>query len=186
MSPAKRTSTTDNTTEIEPYDFLVGEVVGFRGLKGEIKIRPGTNSPDLLLFIETVEIEKGGKSRERVGVKQVRLDKRNLYIELADHNDRNSVEALKGASLYCQPGQLAPLLEQEWWVDDLVGLQAYSTNGDHLGAICDVYGEHGEFLEIELKANNKRVLVPFVKALVPVVDLELKRIEIESLPGLLE
>ncbi|HNB22477.1 MAG TPA: ribosome maturation factor RimM, partial [Candidatus Melainabacteria bacterium] len=54
--------------------------------------------------------------------------------------------------------------------------------------VCDIIGEAGEYLEMQRADANKSdtVLIPFVKALVPTVDLKSRRIEIVNLPGLLD
>lgn len=183
-APGKRT--TDTTIKDEPFDFLIGEVVGFRGLRGEIKVRPGTNNPSLLLPIEQVEIETSGKPRQRAAVKSILLDRRILIIVLDRYRDRTTAEKLKGARLYCQASGLAPLETDEWWVDDLIGLKAFTSKGEQIGTVCEVYGERGDFLEILLKEGNRKVLVPFVKEIVPLVDVKSGRLEIEDLPGLLD
>lgn len=190
MTDRHNKRTTDAITGDEPFDFLIGEVVGFRGLRGEIKVRTGTNNPSLLLPVEQVEIETSGKPRQRAGVKSIFLDnkdnKRILIIVLDQYQDRTAAEKLKGARLYCQATHLAPLETDEWWVDDLIGLKAFTSKGAHIGTVCEVYGERGDFLEILLHEGNKKVLVPFVKEIVPLVDVKRGRLEIEDLPGLLE
>ncbi|MGD9682717.1 MAG: ribosome maturation factor RimM [Candidatus Obscuribacterales bacterium] len=186
MTGGQKKRTTNATTGGEPFDFLIGEVVGFRGLRGEIKIRPGTNNPSLLLPVEQVEIETSGKPRQLVGVKSIALDRRILMMILDEYPDRTAVEKLKGARLYCQASCLAPLDTDEWWVDDLIGLKAFTSKGEHIGTVCEVYGERGDFLEILLSDSNKKVLVPFVKEIVPLVDVKSGRLEIEALPGLLD
>lgn len=71
---------------------------------------------------------------------------------------------------------------------DLVGLDVFSTEGEKLGTICDIVGESGEFLEMKCINPEKTdtVLIPFVRAIVPTVDIKGQRIEIVNLPGLLD
>jgi 16S rRNA processing protein RimM len=65
-------------------------------------------------------------------------------------------------------------------------------SGDSIGTVVDVIAAGNDLLEVQLhqqderKNKSKKVLIPFVKAIAPVVDLEAKRIEITPPPGLLE
>ena len=84
--------------------------------------------------------------------------------------------------------QLAALENDEWWIEDLIGLEAYTTAGSAIGIVVNIIDGCNQLLEIKgpQTADGKSILVPFVKALVPRVDLSRKRVEIVDLPGLLE
>ncbi len=168
--------------------FAVGEVVGFHGLRGEVKIVPATNSPDLLLEMKSVEIRLPDSRTLHAGVRSVRLSRRLLFIAFEEWRDRTAVEFLAGAQIFVSREQLAPLSEDEWWVSDLVGLEAYTTGGDIIGKVIAVVDGGNQMLEIQPAGNRqgKTILVPFVQHLVPKVDLQAGRIEVLDLPGLLE
>jgi len=105
-------------------------------------------------------------------------------MRLDDYHSREDTEPLIGATIYTQKSQLRALDEDEWWFGDLVGLTAYTTRGDRVGVVSAIVDSGNYLLEIE--NEGKTFLVPFVKALVPLVDIKAKRLEIEALPGLLE
>ncbi len=171
------------------YSFPVGKIVGFHGLKGEVKIRPETNNPGLLFDIESVEIvpDTEGVPRFSADVATIRFDKRILFVSFEGYPDRTSVEHLFNASVYTSRDQLNELDEDEWWVDDLIGLEVYTTEGRLIGTVSGVMGAASELLEVA-KAGQKdqTCLVPFVSALVPLVDTKAKRIEVVDLPGLFD
>ncbi len=167
------------------YNFPVGKIVGFHGLRGEVKIRPETNNPLLLLDIDDVEI-LAGKERLRVEIKDVKLEKRMLYIKFENYSDRTSVEHFLDAQVFTTRDQLNELEEDEFWVNDLVGLAVFTTDGKEVGTISGITGNSAELLEVSSKDNKETYLVPFVRALVPTVDLKAGRVEVVDLPGLLE
>lgn len=168
--------------------FAVGVVIGVLGLKGALKIRPETNNPDLLSNIKSVEIAtiKGAKTSHKV--QSVKYEKRNLVLSLKDISDRNHAESLVGSTVTTSRDQIRALDEDEFWITDLIGAQVYSTEGTHLGTICDIVGQAGDFLEMKklTPEDADTVLLPFVKAIVPIVDIANKRIEIVNLPGLID
>lgn len=168
--------------------FSVGKVVGVHGLAGCMKIRPSTNNPDLLLDMTAVFVGKEGDERMPCSVEEIRMDKKNMLLKVKEIADRTEAEKLVGCQVETLRSQVRDLDEDEWWARDLVGLPVFTTDGALVGTIFDVIGEQGQFLEIENASHQgeERILVPFVKALVPVVDIRARRIEVVNLPGLLD
>lgn len=168
--------------------FPVGKVVGMHGLNGVMKIKPSSNNPQLLLDIEKVQIVLPGGTIEEADVDKVYLEKRMLFLKLKNCLDRTAAERFLDASISTTRAQLRNLDENEWWVDDLVGLPVYTTDGAEVGTISDIIRASGELLEITKKdaPDSEPVLVPFVEALVPLVDIVNRRVEVVALPGLLD
>ncbi len=168
------------------FDFPVGKIVGLLGLKGKLKVRPSTNSPEMLLAIKDVFISAETFSREAT-VTEIKLEKRLLIISLEGFPDRTSVEPLEGAQLRTFREQLLELESDEWWVEDLVGLSVYITGGGKVGTVKGIIEAGSQLLEITMDDSSlESKLVPFVKELVPVVDIAGGRVEITDLPGLLD
>jgi len=167
------------------YTFPVGKVVGFHGLRGDVKIRPRTNNPTLLLDIDDVEVSLDVR-RVKLKIADIRLEKRLLLASFEGYPDRTAVEHLLNAELFTTKSQLNELDQDEWWVDDLVGLNVYTTEGRKVGTVCGITGGAGELLEVASADAPGTFLIPFVKALVPVVDIEAKRVEVVDLPGLFD
>jgi 16S rRNA processing protein RimM len=141
---------------------------------------------------------------------------KNLYVvRLAGIEDINRAEELRGHKLLVRSCDRPQLAEDEYHVSDLLDLEVYNQfTGEKLGVIGDVFWAGNDLLEVKLdkqppeeksqdiipesnkSQKNKKikpkkqqpttVLIPFVKEIVPVVDLEKRRIEITPPPGLLE
>jgi 16S rRNA processing protein RimM len=91
--------------------------------------------------------------------------------------DRTAAETLKGVELYVERARLPEPDEDEWYYADLIGLAAISPEGETLGEVIAVqnFGA-GDLLEIRPAAGGRTLLVPFVKAAVPVVDMKARRV----------
>lgn len=171
------------SSDSEPsYNFKVGTIVGIKGLKGEAKLKLESDF-DLLEPISSVLL-KLGEATSRAKVKSIIQEGKSVLMRLDGFTSRDAIEPLVGASIFTQKSQLRELEEDEWWFGDLVGLSAYTTGGEHIGTVSAII-DSGSYL-LEIKNEGKTFLVPFVKALVPTVDIRAKRLEIEALPGLLE
>jgi 16S rRNA processing protein RimM len=168
--------------------FKVGVIIGFHALDGGLKIRPGTNNVSLLEDIETVTIVQLKHQPQLCHIDSLRVEKGNLIVWLDEYTDRTSTEKLIGAEVWTDRHQLNQLEQDEWWIKDLVGLDVYTTEGEHVGTVFDVITGTNELLEIKKLGGSESdtALVPFVEALVPVVDIPNRRVEIKNIPGLLD
>lgn len=98
---------------------------------------------------------------------------------MANVNFRDQSEALKGTKLLVRSNDRPTLAEGEYYLSDLIGI----TVVDHqtqavVGSVVSLASAGNDLLEIQLADTTKTILLPFVSALVPIVDIERKRIEI--------
>ena len=104
------------------------------------------------------------------------------FEELAD---RNAAEAARGILLHVtiDPAE-SPDDPDEFYDHQLVGLAAYDLDGAHLGEVRGlVHGSAQDLLTVRTP-DGRDALVPFVKALVPEVDVAGGRVVIADRPGL--
>lgn len=200
-------------TEKESGWLEIGKIVAPQGLDGEVRVYPNSDFPER--FVEPGRRwllcpgEKTPQPIELVGGRY--LDGKGLYVvEIAGVEDRDRAEALRGCLLMVPESDRPPLGEDEYHVLDLVGLEVFlQESGESIGTVVDVISAGNDLLEVQLhqkdeevavetlhaasvqkskvkSQNFKRVLIPFVKAIAPVVDIEAKRVEITPPSGLLE
>jgi 16S rRNA processing protein RimM len=175
------------TNRATDTNFPFGQIVGFHGLDGIVKVRPSTNNPAILLEVKNLQA-RCAAGEFQLSVRKLWFERRLLFVAFEGHPDRTAVEYLAGAELTAPGCELLPLEEEEFWVDDLIGTQAYTTGGDLIGSVVSVI-ESGSYL-IEIRRDSdppgKTILVPFVRDIVPVVDVKQRRLEIEPINGLLD
>ncbi len=185
-------SKTDNQKETKSQGeatFPFGKIVGLRGLKGEVKVRPSTNSPEILVSVTHVKTKatKHFPSVE-LEVEDMHFDKRMFHLSFVDHPDRSSVEHLMGAELFTWEDQLEELAEEEFWVKDLVGMTVVKEDGEEVGRVVSIMYGGNDILEVRRDGDpkDKTILIPFVKSIVPHVHVAEKKIVVADLPGLLD
>ena len=172
----------------------IGKIVAPQGLSGEVRVYPESDFP------ERFEVP-GKRWLLRPGLAEPQpiellagryINGKNLYVlKLAGVDNCNSAEELRGCKLLVPESDRPELGEDEYHVVDLIGLEVFMQDrGELVGTVVDVFSAGNDLLEVKLKQSNdkkqKTVLIPFVKAIAPVVDLESRRIEITPPPGLLE
>jgi 16S rRNA processing protein RimM len=168
----------------------VGKIVGVQGLQGELRVYPETDFPERFETPGTRWLLRPGTTQpEPIKLKSGRyLNGKGLYvIKLAGITDRAQAEALRDCRIMVPQGD-RPLLEQgEFHVADLLGLEVFDqATQKSIGIVTEVFAAGNDLLEVKLHDAKTPVLIPFVEAIVPVVDLAQRRIEITPPPGLIE
>jgi 16S rRNA processing protein RimM len=167
----------------------VGRLVAAQGLGGEVRVLPESDFPERFTrpgprwlrsprgAIQTVELLSGRQ-----------LPGRELYVlRLAGISTRTAAEALVGHHLLASAADRPPLEEGEFHLLDLEGLQVrLLADGSVIGTVRDLIHGGNDLLEVELIEGQRRVLIPFVEAIVPEVHLEEGWIGLTPPPGLLE
>jgi 16S rRNA processing protein RimM len=116
-------------------------------------------------------------------VKAVRRTDRGFQIAFEDVTDRDAAEEVRGVTVAV--AQRRPLVEGEFWPDQLVGLLVFDEAGTEIGVVEDVLTGPGQD-RLQVRGAEGVFEVPFVDALVPVVDLEEGRVVIVAIPGLID
>jgi 16S rRNA processing protein RimM len=169
----------------------IGKIVAAQGLKGELRVYPNTDFPER--FEEPGErwlLRPNQTEPEAIELVSGRyLDGKGLYvIQIKGIRDRDSAEALRGCQILVPDSDRLELEEGEFHVADLLGLSVYEQASQELiGTVNDVIPAGHDLLEVKkVTPEGKTILIPFVEAIVPIVDLEQRRIEIIPPPGLLD
>jgi 16S rRNA processing protein RimM len=168
--------------------LLIGRVVDTHGMNGALKIKCGEVDLDLFEDLKKVRLCIKGSETEHT-VLSMKTDKKILLLNLDSITDRTAAEAVIGGDVSCRRSETAKLQSDQWWIRDLIGMQAFKTSGEYIGTISDVSSFTGNtVLEIKSADTQRKdpFLIPFVDALVPKVDIAERRVEIVDLPGLLE
>ena len=186
MTSSPSPSSTDLTS---PDDWLpVGKLVGAQGLRGELRLNPASDFPERFTepgprWLQT----KGAEPKEVELLEGRQLPGKSLYVvRLKGVNSRASAEALVGCTVLVPADDRPELADGEFHLLDLVGLEArLAGNDEPIGRVSNLISGGNDLLEIQL-VSGKTVLVPFVEAIVPEVELEEGWLLLTPPPGLLE
>lgn len=165
----------------------VGKILNFHGIKGEAKVGCSKTQQDFVLSLDTVYLKKGSEYSP-LHIESLRPNKNILIAKFEGINSINDILPFKGELLFVEDSVIRESLdEDEFLIDELVGLNVFdNADGKKLGFVIGVSNNGASDL-ISVKTNSKKVcLVPFVKAIVPEVDLKNKKILINNMEGLLE
>lgn len=173
-----------------PAEWLeVGQLVAAQGLKGELRVLPRSDFPERFTRPGQRWLRsRQGEIRPVMLRSGRRLPGRELFVlQLEGIDDRSAAEALVGQALLVDAADRPALEPGEFHLLDLVGLQVrLQGDGPPIGTVTDLIHAGNDLLEIALSEGGRRVLVPFVEAIVPEVHPEQGWLSLTPPPGLLE
>jgi len=168
--------------------LLAGVVVRAHGLHGEIVVDVHTDSPDTRFAVGAVlAAQRPGAPEGELTIASVRPHSGKLLVRFVETPDRTAAEALRGTRLLVAAASLPPPDDpDEFHVHQLQGLRAELVDGGVVGTVADViHGPGGELLVLR-RPEAPDALVPFVRAIVPTVDLAGGRVVLTPPEGLLD
>lgn len=191
----EQTSDTPHASRLAPHFLTIGKIVAAQGMKGEVRVYPESDFPERFLAPGTRWLLRSPSSTpEPIELTRGRyLDGKGLYVvQFAGVSDRTQAEALRDCLLFVPEGDRPPLKDGEFHILDVIGLEVFDQATQTLiGTVSSIIQAGNDLLEVQ-RANQagakklQTVLIPFVEAIVPVVDLEQRRMEITPPPGLIE
>ena len=171
-------------------DYLVvGRIGRPHGLKGEVSVEPRTDEPERRFAagarLDTERNRPGKHSAGALTVRSSRWHSGRLLVTFDEIADRSAAEEARGTLLVVPVDpEETPDDPEEFYDHPLVGLAVVTTAGDVVGEVAEsVHGAAQDLLVV--KVGDREVLVPFVAALVPEVDLAGRRVVVDDRPGLL-
>ncbi|GGF38971.1 ribosome maturation factor RimM [Marmoricola endophyticus] len=172
-------------------EVCVGRVGRPHGVRGDVAVELRTDEPERRFVVGallTLEGAAAGAPRS-VTVSGVRRHQGRLLVRFEELGDRTAAEVLRGATLHALVcAQDAPSDPDEFYDHQLVGLVAEDAAGRVVGEVSEVRHGAQDLLVIDARRSGgaAEVLVPFVEALVPEVDLAGARLVVADRPGLLD
>ena len=172
---------------------IVGRIGRPHGIRGEVVVGVRTDEPDLRFAVgavldagRTPDADPPGQSSLQVAAKHWHSGQ--LLVAFDGITDRTAAGELTGRWLSVDSSELPPTADPDEFRDhELIGLSVRTPDGEQVGVVTDVL-HHGQDLLVIKRADGgcEECLVPFVKAIVPEVDVDARLLVIDPPPGLLD
>ncbi|HXL67323.1 MAG TPA: ribosome maturation factor RimM [Xanthobacteraceae bacterium] len=160
----------------------VAKIGAAHGLRGEVRLFSFTREPMAVRGYGPFEDESGERS---LVLEALRNAGDHLVARFEGVNDRDAARALTNVSLYVPRARLPEPEAESFYHADLIGLRVQAKDGRALGTVAAVqdYGAGG-ILEIAPASGGEAVMLPFVEAFVPEVDLQAGVIVVDPPAGI--
>ena len=162
----------------------VGAILDTHGLRGEVKVFPTTDDPSRYDDLEGVELLTKEGKYVHLEVEKVRYFKNLVIVKFKHYDNINDIEQYKKCNLYVTRENAVELEEDEYFVADLIGLNAKSDEGEDLGKLVDVLTTGANDVYVIKGADGEELLVPAIHDCVQEVNVEEGYVVLHLLPGL--
>lgn len=164
--------------------LVVARIGRPHGVNGEATVEIRTDSPEERFFIGSVlhtDPEKFGP----LTIESARDNNGILLLKFKEISDRNEIEKLKDVLLLADVDINIQESEDEFHFQQLINSTAFFEDGRKIGPIVDVVHIPGQDLLV-VDFEGREVMIPFVKEIVPSVDVKNQKIVIVDKEGLLD
>ncbi len=159
----------------------IGKILNFHGIMGEAKV--GFSDAQRLKNLKKVIVKN-----TQLTIEKLRFHKNFAIIKFKEISDINELLNFKGENIYLEKKEVQNTLEEEeYLIGDLVGLNVFDDKDDLIGTVDSIAKSTGNDI-LSIKPQDDKygnILIPFVKELVPIVDIKGKKIIIKPIEGLL-
>ena len=150
----------------------VGRIVRAHGLRGEVRIVPSTDNPERFAQGSVVYVGPPGGELRSIEVTGIRGEATLPIVAFVGLQTRGDAEALRGLVLWVPGAELPALEEGEFYPFELEGLDVRTPAGVAIGRVEELLDAPANEVLVVRMVDGRQVLLPFVEAAVPEVDVE--------------
>lgn len=161
-----------------------GKIVTTHGIKGEVKLYPWCDEPEMFEDIKQIYLDKNGE--KPVKLTGSRIQKNMLLLKLEGYDDIDTSSKLRDKIIYVHRDDI-PMEEGEYLIQDLIGLKVLDADsGEEYGILSDV-SQTGANDVYHIKfPDGKERLIPVIPQVVLETSLEDGLMKIRPLEGLFD
>jgi 16S rRNA processing protein RimM len=175
-------------------DVVVARLGRPQGLRGEVTVEVRTDEPERRLAVGSVLLTRladlsappAGDLPATLTVRDARMQGNRLILAFEGFEDRTAAERLRDllVAVEVDPAD-RPEDDDEFYDHQLVGLEVRTLDDVTVGTVSDVLHLPSQDVLVVARADQPELLVPFVAAIVPSIDLATRVVSIDPPPGLL-
>lgn len=164
-------------------EFLeAGKIVTTHGIRGEVKIMPYTDVPELLCEFDRLFL---GKEHKEINILRSRVFKNTVIAKLEGIDTPEAAEKLRNKMLYMHRDDLE-LDDDTYFIQDLIGMEVRDADsGQVYGSLADVMQTGANDVYV-IKGESREYLVPAIADVIVSTDLENDVMTIRPLDGLFD
>jgi len=171
------------SSQKEPF-VLIGTVTRPHGIKGDLKVRPYTETPGNFSRYRRLYLSAdAGKNKDPYASAYAKVNGNTVILRLEECTTRDRAEQLVGMQIWVPSADLPPIGKDEFYLYTLEGKQAQTLSGSPLGTVTTILSSSGQDLLV-IQDGEKEYLVPVVREFFVTIDDE--KVVLDLPPGLLE
>ena len=158
----------------------IGKIVNIHGLRGDVKVVPWTDFPEIFEGIKKVYTDDGKSYK----VKGVKYHKNSVLLKLDGVDTPELAEKMRNKVIYADKELFEDLPDNTYLIADLIGMEVCDGEKSY-GKITDVISTGGNDVYC-IGTGKNQILIPAIKDVVLDVDISHKKMLVKIPAGLLD
>lgn len=155
---------------------IIGKIISAYGIKGWVKIRPFTETAKSFIQYKKQFLSKNQTDWNCIQIEKMKIQGQDVVADLGFENRDQAIES-KGQILAVDRQQLPQLEENEYYWDDLIGLNVYDLQHNDLGKVIELIETGAN--DVLVVSGEKERLIPYIPQVIVKIDLTEKRIDVD-------
>ena len=162
----------------------VGVITATHGVREEVKIFPTTDDSARFKKLKHVFLDTG-KELLPFKIQGVKFFKQFVILKFKGIDNINEIEKYKRCPLLIKREDAVPLLEDEYFIADMLGMDVVTEDGAAFGILKDVIGTGANDVYVVESTEHGEVLIPAIKKCILSVDIKNRKMKVHLLEGLI-
>jgi 16S rRNA processing protein RimM len=150
--------------------FAIGEIVKTRGLRGCLKVFSYTETQKNFAALQFIYIENHAGQKNHHNISKIEVSGKFLFIELEGIEDVGSAGRFVGCTIFVPKELFQNLAEDEYYWQDIIGLNVFSEEGKHLGRIESIFPTGSNDVYV-CKGGPREILLPAIADVIRQIDI---------------
>lgn len=155
--------------------IIIGKVTGAHGINGVMLVLPLTDYPERFFTMKELVLDKSGRPRRTLKVLTIAPyeGKGTLFLQAEGVTDRDQAEMVKGSIITVAAEERVDLSEDEYWIDDIVGITVTEDATDAtLGEVEEIIFTGSNDVYLIRTAEGKLLPIPATGDAIKDIDAE--------------
>lgn len=165
-----------NMSNIPVQDLVaIGKIVAPHGVRGDVRIMPLTDFPERFRKLKTAFLASGTK----LTVEGVKYHKQFVLLKFHGLDNMNAVEHLRNQLVHVPESEVVKLPEGQYYQYQIIGLEVFTEDGQVIGKITEILETGSNDVYVAENPGQKPVMIPALKEVVKIIDLENKKMVVK-------
>lgn len=166
-----------------PEFVSIGIIARAHGVRGEVQIIPMTDDLQQFKTFKQIYLMMDKRERKLINIERARIQNDKVILKFEGIDNRTDAAALKDTQIDKRFDPSAPLLPDEYYIFDLIGLAVKTTENQLLGEIAEVLTFPASDVYV-VQNGTEEYLIPAIKDVIKQIDLEAGIMRIQPIEGL--
>lgn len=162
----------------------VGIISSTHGIRGEVKVFPTTSDSSRFKTLKEVILDTG-KEQINLKIEGVKFFKQFAILKFKGFDNINEIEQHKGKSLWVTRENAVPLMEDEYYIADLIGMEVVDEEDHSIGILKDVIETGANDVYAVSLPNGEELLLPAIKDCILDINIKANRMKVYIMEGLM-